>query len=69
MSKTEGVTFSWAFQKIAWDDDDTDYSNRFDLAGDTARIYSVNVTNTLEGGATQCKNCPRGATKAQDRYV
>ena len=47
-----------------WDDenlnDDDDYSSRFDFAGDTAKIYSVNVTNTIDGGATQCKNCPRG---------
>ena len=62
MTKSEGVVFSWAFQKMDWDDDDqsTDYSSRFELAGDTAKIYSVNVTNTIDGGATQCKNCPRG---------
>ena len=63
VTKAEGVVFSWAFQKMAWDDADqsVDYSNQYELAGDTAIIYSVNVTNTIDGGATQCKTCPRGA--------
>ena len=54
--------FSWAFQKMNWDDDQSvDYSTRYELSGDVAKIYSVNVTNTIDGGATQCKTCPRGA--------
>ncbi len=59
------MTFSWAFQKIGWDentDPSQDYSNSYELVGDIAKIYSINVTNTVDGGAVTCKQCPMGAS-------
>lgn len=32
---------------------------------DVARIFSVKVTNTLSGGATDCQNCMRGVKDNQ----
>ncbi len=65
ISKSEPVSFSWAFQKVGWEEDvdpSKDYSNSFNLVGDIAKIYSINVTNTLDGGAVTCKQCPMGAS-------
>jgi hypothetical protein len=60
-------TFNWAFQKQAWSEDaGLPYSatgvqrlRLFDT--DSARIDSINVTNTIEGGASVCLPCAQGA--------
>ncbi|XP_046636514.1 endosome/lysosome-associated apoptosis and autophagy regulator family member 2-like isoform X2 [Daphnia pulicaria] len=62
-------TFNWAFQKQAWSEDVgamLPYSatgvqrlRLFDT--DSARIDQVNVTNTIEGGASVCLPCAQGA--------
>jgi hypothetical protein len=60
-------TFNWAFQKQAWSQDGMiPYSaagvqrlRLFDT--DSARIDSINVTNTIEGGASVCLPCAQGA--------
>ncbi|XP_033648088.1 UPF0577 protein KIAA1324-like homolog isoform X2 [Asterias rubens] len=59
ITKQGPVTFSWAFQKT---DIGSDYSHEptYKYRNDVAKIYSIKVTNTL-GGATECKNCPRGS--------
>jgi hypothetical protein len=44
---TQALALTWAFQSS-------------DEAGDeedVARIYSVKVTNTVKGGATECQRC------------
>jgi hypothetical protein len=46
-------TFSWAFQKLQ-----LGQSNRnIKLEDDVAKIYSINVTNTIDGGADMCLPC------------
>ena len=49
------VKFSWAYRKSAT-------SSQFNLLNDYAKIYMINITNTLSGGAATCKHCPQGAT-------
>jgi hypothetical protein len=55
-----GAKFIWAYRK-------SDSSNAFQFKDDFARIYSINVTNTIDGGAGSCRPCPQGAS--QDGYV
>ena len=47
-----------AFQKTSWELLDPDQTQFTD---DIAKIYSINVTNTKLGGASQCVACPRGS--------
>ncbi|XP_050414359.1 endosome/lysosome-associated apoptosis and autophagy regulator family member 2 isoform X2 [Patella vulgata] len=54
-------TFTWAFQPVDWDFVEEDKTK--DYLNNVARIYSIDVTNTLSGGATACKACPRGLQK------
>jgi len=49
------VKLSWAFRKSA-------SSSRLSQTDDHGKIYMVNITNTLSGGAEICKRCPRGAS-------
>ena len=60
ITKTEEAVFSWAFQKLS----EIDYSteSKYTLKDDRAIIYAINITNTLGGGASSCKKCPKGAT-------
>ncbi|ELU11199.1 hypothetical protein CAPTEDRAFT_83886, partial [Capitella teleta] len=65
---TGPVSFIWAFQKYSWDfanaDVDEGFGSNFRSKArrkDYARIYSVNITNTVNGGAPVCKACPKGA--------
>jgi len=63
ISTVHAVTLTWVFQRshdnltVAGDSLSTDF----------ARIYLINVTNTLQGGAASCRRCPRGIK--QDRSV
>ncbi|XP_038068821.1 endosome/lysosome-associated apoptosis and autophagy regulator family member 2-like isoform X2 [Patiria miniata] len=59
ITKNEPVTYSWAFQKT----DIQQYTHKatYNYRNDVAKIYSVTVTNTLNGGAMECKKCPRGS--------
>ncbi|XP_059468673.1 endosome/lysosome-associated apoptosis and autophagy regulator family member 2-like isoform X2 [Neocloeon triangulifer] len=50
----DSYTFSWAFQKASLSDFDI-LSNLLDA--DVARIFSINVTNTIDGGASVCLPC------------
>ncbi|CAB3379879.1 Hypothetical predicted protein [Cloeon dipterum] len=50
----DSYTFSWAFQKASLTDYDV-FSNLLDT--DVARIFSINVTNTIDGGASVCLAC------------
>ena len=65
VTSTEEVTFTWAFQKMDYSDSSTrsrEDGQSFTMVDDMARLYSVNVTNTLGGGAATCQLCPKGAT-------
>lgn len=51
-------TFNWAFQKQTWAPEQPYGGVAMRLLDtDVARIYSINVTNTVEGGASQCLPC------------
>ena len=52
------TVFSWAFQQRLKEPEDE--INGFALS-DFANIYSINVTNTMYGGAEHCVPCPKGA--------
>ncbi len=60
VTKTEGVTFSWAYQKVSWSDNGM-YMASSKYRNDRAKIYSISVSNTIKGGASKCKTCPKGA--------
>ena len=51
---------TWAFQRSR----EADYLS---MSEDYARIYLINVTNTVRGGAASCRICPQGIR--QDRSV
>jgi hypothetical protein len=49
----DSYTFSWAFQKLQ-----LGLSNHnIKVGDDVARIFSINVTNTIDGGAAMCLPC------------
>lgn len=63
-------TFNWAFQKQTWGQDGDGLMGAYSPSGvqrllsintDSARIDSINVTNTMEGGASVCLPCAQGA--------
>ncbi|XP_049781740.1 endosome/lysosome-associated apoptosis and autophagy regulator family member 2-like [Schistocerca cancellata] len=56
LMQNDSYTFSWAFQKLPLDED----SNEEMLEDDIAKIYSINVTNTIDGGASTCLPCHQG---------
>ena len=57
MNKSMDLTI--AFQNSAYMLENDEYKNA------KAYIYSIEVTNTLQGGAKSCQKCPRG-TKNQE---
>ncbi|ESP03535.1 hypothetical protein LOTGIDRAFT_81462, partial [Lottia gigantea] len=59
----KAVSFTWAFQPADWDTMDPDNIDISEYLNNKARIYSIQVTNTLSGGAVACKACPRGTQK------
>ncbi|KAL8603739.1 hypothetical protein ACOMHN_024355 [Nucella lapillus] len=70
----EPLTLSWAFQPMDYDMEDTaeeaEGPRRAENRGDkssglsnVARIYSIQATNVLTAGATQCLACPKGNTE------
>ncbi|XP_072026533.1 endosome/lysosome-associated apoptosis and autophagy regulator family member 2-like isoform X4 [Amphiura filiformis] len=62
ITKNGPRTFTWAFQKADMDQgyDDTP-SNIYRT--DMAKIYSIKLTNTMNGGAAMCKKCPKGSNQ------
>ncbi|XP_071960106.1 endosome/lysosome-associated apoptosis and autophagy regulator family member 2-like isoform X2 [Antedon mediterranea] len=50
--------FTWAFQKADYDNSDIAGSK---YRNDMAIIYSIEVKNTVDGGASYCKACPVGS--------
>jgi len=60
------VTLLWAFQR-SHDPAVGGAGGGALPTADHARIYYINVTNTLRGGAESCRVCPRGMQ--QDRSL
>ena len=63
--RNDTYNYSWAFQKLAWDsssstdglirDDNTDTWSRGSLDSENiVRIFNINVTNSIDGGAKSC---------------
>ena len=52
-------TFSWVFQKLGWDETLTAMAGGRLYDRDMVRIYSINVSNTIDGGAASCLPCPK----------
>ena len=58
VTQNGSYTFNWAFQKQTWSQELPYNGLRMRiLDADVARIYSINVTNTMEGGASECLPC------------
>ncbi|KAB7497174.1 hypothetical protein Anas_02860 [Armadillidium nasatum] len=60
VTRNDSYTFSWAFQKVSWEKSylRSTTSRMFD--SDMAKIFNINVTNTIDGGASSCLPCPQG---------
>ncbi|XP_030829000.1 UPF0577 protein KIAA1324-like isoform X1 [Strongylocentrotus purpuratus] len=52
-------SFTWAFQKT--DVNKLDYDNNHKYPNDIVKIYDITLTNTVNGGAATCKECPLGS--------
>lgn len=57
----DAYTFNWVFQKVAIGEN---VSSLESVQGDVAKIYDIQVLNTISGGASECQRCPQG-TEAQ----
>ena len=57
----DAYTFNWVFQKVAIGEN---VSSLDSVQGDVAKIYDIQVLNTVSGGASECQRCPQG-TEAQ----
>lgn len=62
------MTLSWAFQPLSYDmeeEEGEDPGSKLTTIGldSVAKIYSIKVTNTLGGGATNCLACPKGISE------
>ena len=70
ITSVDEVRFSWAFQKQPEDDVGADdiragtfkQKHTYARTSDVAYIYSLEVTNTLTGGASACEMCPQGVS-------
>ncbi|KAK3589467.1 hypothetical protein CHS0354_030589 [Potamilus streckersoni] len=60
VTKNSSLSLIWAFQNSAWMY--TSKDSQTNLNG-VAKIYSIKVTNTLNGGAEKCQTCPEGTTR------
>ncbi|XP_047736368.1 endosome/lysosome-associated apoptosis and autophagy regulator family member 2 [Hyalella azteca] len=58
--RNDSFTFSWAFQKVSWEKSYLRPSSSRRYEGDVAKIFNINVTNTVDGGASTCLPCPQG---------
>jgi hypothetical protein len=54
----DSYTFSWAFQKLQLGQ----INRSIKVIDDVAKIFSINVTNTIDGGAAMCLPCHQVST-------
>ncbi|KAK2719037.1 hypothetical protein QYM36_006154 [Artemia franciscana] len=66
--QNDSYVFSWAFQKLVWDfsrDKRGSIKKHLHTAkfrnDDEVRIYNIEILNTIQGGATSCIKCLKGA--------
>jgi hypothetical protein len=58
IQKSGPVAFSWAFQRTYRESSIN--GKPYIAKSDTAKIYSITVSNSLDGGAVACTKCPKG---------
>lgn len=51
--QNDSYTFSWAFEKLQLGQ----MRDNIGIDDDVAKIFSINVTNTIDGGAAFCLPC------------
>uniref|UniRef100_A0A2D4L4P4 MRH domain-containing protein n=1 Tax=Micrurus paraensis TaxID=1970185 RepID=A0A2D4L4P4_9SAUR len=51
VEKNATTSFTWAFQRTAYNEAGRQYTK------DVARLYSINVTNVIDGVASYCRQC------------
>ncbi|CAL1606068.1 unnamed protein product [Knipowitschia caucasica] len=57
-------SFTWAFQRTS-----TEHSEGRKYSSDFAKIYSIHITNTIGGVASQCRRCPLVASHTRSGCV
>ncbi|XP_050739422.1 endosome/lysosome-associated apoptosis and autophagy regulator family member 2-like isoform X2 [Eriocheir sinensis] len=65
ITRNDSYSFSWLFQKVPWEKSSIKPSlslRRFET--DVAKIFNINVSNTVEGGASNCLPCFQAQTAA-----
>lgn len=67
VSSSSKRSFMWTFQKVQNQDEFginsvVSYQHRLDRV----KIHSINITNTIDGGAAMCKECPVKSNKKGD---
>ncbi|TRZ16077.1 hypothetical protein HGM15179_011034 [Zosterops borbonicus] len=60
ISKNASFTFTWAFQRI---------NEGQDFLNDVAKIYSITVTNAVDGVASSCRACALGSEQSGSSCV
>ncbi|XP_009085121.3 endosome/lysosome-associated apoptosis and autophagy regulator family member 2 [Serinus canaria] len=63
ISKNASFTFTWAFQRINEGQDSRQFIN------DMAKIYSITVTNAVDGVASSCRACALGSEQSGSSCV
>ncbi|CAL4108298.1 unnamed protein product [Meganyctiphanes norvegica] len=59
ITRNDSYTFSWAFQKVSWEKSYLKPGSSRKYESDMAKIFNINVTNTIDGGASSCLPCPQ----------
>ncbi|XP_063598992.1 endosome/lysosome-associated apoptosis and autophagy regulator family member 2-like isoform X2 [Penaeus indicus] len=66
VTRNDSYTFSWAFQKVSWEKSYLKSSTLRMYETDMAKVFNINVTNTIDGGASSCLPCPQVSVLAAD---
>ncbi|KAK8754670.1 hypothetical protein OTU49_017530, partial [Cherax quadricarinatus] len=64
VTRNDSYTFSWSFQKVSWEKSYLKSGSLRMFETDMAKVYNINVTNTIDGGASSCLPCPQAPAAA-----
>lgn len=65
ITRNDSYSFSWSFQKVPWEESSIKPRGSLRLfETDVAKIFNINVSNTVEGGASSCLPCFQQAQAA-----
>ncbi|KAK3864258.1 hypothetical protein Pcinc_028364 [Petrolisthes cinctipes] len=59
VTRNDSYTFSWAFQKVSWEKSYQKTGSFRLFESDMAKVFNINVTKTIDGGASSCLPCPQ----------